>query len=125
MSVQTAWTIRLFNLIIPIENYSESIFNRLKCLTESNRCQKNYTVSISLIKFINSKTGYHVTGGPLTVETPRFLTPLGHAWPLAGRKLGYQTIDLNGPMQTGECVGTFGGLVGRSFAQQPLRTLQT
>ena len=61
-------------------------------------------ISILLINllFHFQKKGYHATGGPLTIETPRFLTPLGHAWPLAGRKLGYQTIDLNGPMQTGE-----------------------
>ncbi|RWS25608.1 uncharacterized protein B4U80_11265 [Leptotrombidium deliense] len=45
--------------------------------------------------------GWHGVGGYLTVSTPPDPTPLGTAFPEAGKFLGYANIDLNGPMQTG------------------------
>ncbi|XP_074605752.1 glucose dehydrogenase [FAD, quinone]-like [Brevipalpus obovatus] len=45
--------------------------------------------------------GYHGRGGPLTIETSPYLTPLGQSWPSAGHYLGYKFIDINGPTQTG------------------------
>jgi len=53
---------------------------------------------LDLIPFL----GYHGKRGPLTVQTPSFLTPLGQAWPSAGKQIGYPYIDVNGPYQTGK-----------------------
>lgn len=49
-----------------------------------------------------TSTGYHGRGGPLTIETSPYLTPLGQSWPSAGHYLGYKFIDINGPTQTGK-----------------------
>ncbi|XP_076334605.1 glucose dehydrogenase [FAD, quinone]-like isoform X2 [Tachypleus tridentatus] len=45
--------------------------------------------------------GYHGIGGPQTVDTPPYISPLGQAFVEAGMSLGYLNIDLNGPHQTG------------------------
>ncbi|XP_015785701.1 glucose dehydrogenase [FAD, quinone]-like isoform X1 [Tetranychus urticae] len=45
--------------------------------------------------------GYHGRGGPLTVQSSPYLSPLGAAWPAAGHILGYKFVDVNGPSQTG------------------------
>lgn len=45
--------------------------------------------------------GYHSTGGPLTVESPPDLTPVGRAWNQAGSDLKYRVGDSNGQVQTG------------------------
>lgn len=45
--------------------------------------------------------GYHGTGGYLTVATPQDPTPIGLAFPEAGKYLGYPQVDLNGPIQAG------------------------
>lgn len=44
-------------------------------------------------------TGYHATGGPLTVETRKDWSPIALAFPKAGRDLGYPIGDFNGPVQ--------------------------
>ncbi|OQR69219.1 glucose dehydrogenase-like, partial [Tropilaelaps mercedesae] len=44
--------------------------------------------------------GYHVVGGPLTVERAPFSTPLGEAFVAAGEALGYPRGDYNGHLQT-------------------------
>ncbi|XP_022699478.1 glucose dehydrogenase [FAD, quinone]-like isoform X2 [Varroa jacobsoni] len=44
--------------------------------------------------------GYHVTGGPVTVERAPFRTPLGEAFVAAGETLGYPRGDYNGHLQT-------------------------
>lgn len=49
--------------------------------------------------------GYHGRGGPLTVSSPAFLTPLGASWAEAGSYFGYDHIDVNGPSQTGKKKG--------------------
>ncbi|RWS18843.1 glucose dehydrogenase (acceptor)-like protein 3, partial [Leptotrombidium deliense] len=45
--------------------------------------------------------GYHGVGGYLTVSTPAERTPIAKAFVEAGNYLGYPTVDLNGPIQTG------------------------
>ncbi|XP_013774047.1 glucose dehydrogenase [FAD, quinone]-like [Limulus polyphemus] len=45
--------------------------------------------------------GYHGRGGPLTVETPAYISPLGHRFVEAGKILGYPNVDINGPIQSG------------------------
>ncbi|RWS13593.1 glucose dehydrogenase (acceptor)-like protein 3 [Dinothrombium tinctorium] len=45
--------------------------------------------------------GFHGVGGYLTVSSPPDVTPVGLAFPEAGKFLGYPNIDLNGPIQTG------------------------
>ncbi|XP_013775330.1 glucose dehydrogenase [FAD, quinone]-like [Limulus polyphemus] len=45
--------------------------------------------------------GYHGRGGLLTVETPNYISPLGHSFVEGGKTLGYPNIDINGPAQTG------------------------
>lgn len=47
------------------------------------------------------RTGYHSTGGYLTVSSPPDPTLLALAFPEAGKHLGYPNVDLNGPLQTG------------------------
>lgn len=46
-------------------------------------------------------SGYHSTGGYLTVATPPDATPIATAFPEAGKFIGYPNIDLNGPIQAG------------------------
>lgn len=46
-----------------------------------------------------ASNGYHGTGGYLTVQTPADPTPIGLAFPEAGKHLGYPSSDLNGPVQ--------------------------
>ena len=46
-------------------------------------------------------SGYHGTGGYLTVSSPPDVTPIAVAFPEAGKHLGYPNVDLNGPIQTG------------------------
>ena len=48
-----------------------------------------------------AKTPYHSTGGYLTVEEPRWRTPLAAAFIQAGRELGFENRDINGERQTG------------------------
>lgn len=45
--------------------------------------------------------GYHGVGGLLTVTSPPDSTPVSLAFPEAGKHLGYQNVDINGPTQTG------------------------
>lgn len=45
--------------------------------------------------------GFHSTGGPLTVQTPKFATPLAHAFVQSGQFLGYPNSDVNGAIQAG------------------------
>lgn len=47
------------------------------------------------------ESGYHSTGGYLTVSTPPYATPLTKGYIDAGLTLGYPNIDINGPRQTG------------------------
>ncbi|XP_054716313.1 glucose dehydrogenase [FAD, quinone]-like [Uloborus diversus] len=46
-------------------------------------------------------TGYHATGGYLTVSTPPHATPLAQSYVEAGLTIGYPNIDINGARQTG------------------------
>ncbi|GBN92093.1 Glucose dehydrogenase [FAD, quinone] [Araneus ventricosus] len=48
--------------------------------------------------------GYHGTGGYLTVNTPPFVTPLGHAFEQSALFLGYSVNDINGVRQTGATI---------------------
>ena len=45
---------------------------------------------------------YRGVGGPASVENKRWGTPLMHAFLKAGKQLGYDHIDPNGPEQIGE-----------------------
>lgn len=45
--------------------------------------------------------GYHGRGGPITVQRPKFKTVMGDAFLAAGKYMGYDTVDANGPKQTG------------------------
>lgn len=47
------------------------------------------------------KNGYHGHGGPLTISTPHYTTPIGGAFIEAGKLFGYPNIDINGEQQTG------------------------
>lgn len=49
----------------------------------------------------NPPTGYHSTGGYLTVSSPPDPTLIGQAFPEAGKQIGYPNVDLNGPVQAG------------------------
>ncbi|CAN7990607.1 unnamed protein product, partial [Ixodes hexagonus] len=49
-----------------------------------------------------ASNGYHGTGGELTVSTARHKTFVLDAFLEAGRELGYDAVDYNGPQQTGE-----------------------
>lgn len=44
---------------------------------------------------------HHGTGGPLTVSTPHYTTPVGGAFLEAGKLFGYPNIDFNANQQTG------------------------
>ncbi|CAK1541385.1 unnamed protein product [Leptosia nina] len=46
-------------------------------------------------------SGYHGTGGPLTVSQFPYHPPLSHSLLKAGEELGYQVRDLNGEVHTG------------------------
>ncbi|XP_075222636.1 glucose dehydrogenase [FAD, quinone]-like [Lycorma delicatula] len=46
-------------------------------------------------------SSYHGTGGYLTVDRPKWRTPLSPAFLLAGRQSGYDIIDINGPSSIG------------------------
>ena len=48
-----------------------------------------------------AKTPYHSTGGYLTVEEPRWRTPLAAAFIQAGQEMGYKNRDINGERHTG------------------------
>nr|CAI5848980.1 unnamed protein product [Callosobruchus analis] len=48
-----------------------------------------------------AKTGYHGTGGFLTVSEAPYHTPLVAAFVEGGKQLGYQNRDINGQYQTG------------------------
>lgn len=45
--------------------------------------------------------GYHGTGGELTVSSTKYQTYVLHAFLNAGKELGYDVLDQNGPKQTG------------------------
>lgn len=45
--------------------------------------------------------GHHGTGGPLTISTPHYTTPVGGAFLEAGKLFGYPNIDFNADRQTG------------------------
>ncbi|KAI4454883.1 glucose-methanol-choline gmc oxidoreductase [Holotrichia oblita] len=47
------------------------------------------------------KTGYHNSGGYLTVGEAKYHTPLTGAFLLGGLEMGYQNRDVNGEFQTG------------------------
>ncbi|GFW83967.1 glucose dehydrogenase [Trichonephila clavipes] len=47
------------------------------------------------------ESGYHATGGYLTVSTPPYATPLAKNYIEAGLAIGYPNIDINGPKQGG------------------------
>ncbi|CAN8023049.1 unnamed protein product [Ixodes persulcatus] len=47
------------------------------------------------------QNGHHGNGGYLTVSTPPYATPLGHAFIEAGLQMGYPNVDVNGATQTG------------------------
>lgn len=47
---------------------------------------------------------YHGFGGPLAVEDKSWYTPLLNGFLKAGRQLGYNVIDPNGPEMIGELV---------------------
>lgn len=44
---------------------------------------------------------YHGTGGYLTVDRPKWRTPLAAAFMQAGRQMGYDILDINGPSSIG------------------------
>ncbi|XP_047740953.1 glucose dehydrogenase [FAD, quinone] [Hyalella azteca] len=46
-------------------------------------------------------TAYHGVGGPMTVESKRYGTPLAKAYLDAGRELGYPSLDTNAASQMG------------------------
>ncbi|XP_043591389.1 glucose dehydrogenase [FAD, quinone]-like [Bombus pyrosoma] len=48
-----------------------------------------------------AKTPYHSTGGYLTVEEPKWHTPLAAAFIQAGKEMGYESRDINGERHTG------------------------
>ncbi|XP_071858531.1 glucose dehydrogenase [FAD, quinone]-like [Bombus fervidus] len=48
-----------------------------------------------------AETPYHSTGGYLTVEQPRWRTPLADAFIEAGKEMGYENRDFNGERHTG------------------------
>ncbi|XP_071858526.1 glucose dehydrogenase [FAD, quinone]-like [Bombus fervidus] len=48
-----------------------------------------------------AETPYHSTGGYLTVEEPRWHTPLAAAFIQAGKEMGYENRDINGERHTG------------------------
>ncbi|GIY53598.1 hypothetical protein CDAR_58322 [Caerostris darwini] len=47
------------------------------------------------------ESGYHATGGYLTVSTPPYATPLAKNYIEAGLAIGYPNIDINGERQGG------------------------
>ncbi|CAG0898446.1 unnamed protein product [Cyprideis torosa] len=47
---------------------------------------------------------FHGSGGPLTVSSKRWKTPLGRAFVEAGITMGFDEVDVNGPKQTGFAV---------------------
>lgn len=61
-------------------------------------CCYYFTSCVSLV------AAYHGTGGPLGVDDKRWRPPITDDILNAGRELGYNTIDPNGPEQIGELV---------------------
>lgn len=48
------------------------------------------------------RAGYHGVGGELTVSKAKYTTFVRDAFLKAGKELGYDAVDYNGPHQTGE-----------------------
>lgn len=60
--------------------------------------QLSTTPSLSLSP---PRSGWHARGGPLTVSSQVFETPLARAFVAAGQYFGYHATDPNGAQQTG------------------------